>query len=431
MRTNKYSLKNYFKISRFDRGIINNALSFLIVGLCGLILNVLILYFYNLETLGIFNQAFAIYVIISQLANFGLYYSVLNVSSDVNINSQQKIDSIFSALILGILISIPVILVALNFIDNIIYYFNSRPLGKSIEIGCYALVFFSGNKVLIAGLNGLGRVSLVAFFNALRPSLIIIVLIIAVLSKVQGQYLFVVFFFSELFLFTFLLWYYLSKEKLPNPHKVLTHIITHITFGSKSVLNALLVEFNPKVDILLIGFYFNDEIAGAYSIAAMIIEGINQIPQIFMINLNQRLSTLYKKNKNDLLSKLITNTKNNIFFIMFICLFLSNFILYSCLSNFIDSYEIYNSIINFHLTLSIGILSFSGYYPLQMIFNQNSYPGYYSFFLSSCLLFNLTFSIILIKYYSYYGIAIGTALTNVIAIIILKYICKNQLNIKF
>ena len=197
-------MKNYFKISRFDRGIINNALSFLIVGLCGLILNVLILYFYNLETLGIFNQAFAIYVIISQLANFGLYYSVLNVSSDVNINSQQKIDSIFSALILGILISIPITLVALNFIDNIIYYFDSRPLGKSIEIGCYALVFFSGNKVLIAGLNGLGRVSLVAFFNALRPSLIIIVLIIAVLSKVQGQYLFVVFFFSELFLFTFL-----------------------------------------------------------------------------------------------------------------------------------------------------------------------------------------------------------------------------------
>ena len=88
-------------------------------------------------------------------------------------------------------------------------------------------------------------------------------------------------------------------------------------------LNPLLTEFYPKIDIILIGFYFNDKVVGIYSIASIFIEGLTQISMIFTTNLNPRFSRLYKKNKKELLIKLIKKVFINIALIIFtIVLFL-------------------------------------------------------------------------------------------------------------
>ena len=45
----------------------------------------------DLSILGVFNQTLAVYVLLSQIINFGLYYSILYFTSKTNTNKKEKI----------------------------------------------------------------------------------------------------------------------------------------------------------------------------------------------------------------------------------------------------------------------------------------------------------------------------------------------------
>ncbi len=420
-------INKYLKYSRFSSGVINNSISFIIIGISGVIINFFILLKYNVEILGVFNQSLAVYVILSQISNFGLYYSVLNYTSDLTNNKSQKIESIFSALIIGILIPIPIIVLVYYNINNIIFFFKSDYVGQAVGISSYALIFFSANKILIAGLNGLGNLTSVAIFNSIRPILAVLFLLVIILSGLHEYYLFFMFLFSESILFFSMMIHYINKYNYPKLKNLFNHFNWHLSYGFKSVSNALLIEINPKVDIMLIGYIFSDYVAGMYSIASMIAEGLNQIPQVFMINLNHRLSMLYKKKKIFLLSKLISTTKKYIYSISFAAFFIINMIMVIIMFIF-NFYDEYYLILQFNLILSLGVFLFSGFYPLQMIFTQNNHPWSYTLFLLFVFSFNVFSSIILVSYYSYYGVALGTAITNFATIFFLKYFTRLRLN---
>ena len=79
--------------------------SFFILAVSGIVINLVIATFEDSSALGVFNQSYAIYIIISQMASFGIHYSVLRYSAYYknNIIERKKILSTASliALILG------------------------------------------------------------------------------------------------------------------------------------------------------------------------------------------------------------------------------------------------------------------------------------------------------------------------------------------
>ncbi len=420
----------YLKFSRFSLGVFNNSVSFIIIGICGILINFLILFKFDVTTLGVFNQLLAVYVVLSQIINVGLYYSVLNFTSDPGYKKSQKIDSIFSALLFGLVISLPIIILIKNNYVHFSSLFNSDFVGNAVHISSYALGFFSANKILIAGLNGLGNLLAVAFFNALRPILALAFLVSVILFDSNQIKIFYMFLFSETLLFIIILSYYKVKDIFPKLfYNLPKYFNWHLKYGLQSVPNALLLEFNPKIDIILIGYLFTDYIAGMYSIASMIAEGQNQIPQVFMVNLNHRISKLYKSKKITILNKLIKNSRKYIYIASFIAFLISNISLAFIINNF-QSYDNYAMVLYFNLILTTGVLLFSGYYPFQMMFTQNNYPGSFTIFLLFIFSFNIFFSVILIEYFSFYGIAFGTALTNFSTIFFLKYFTRIRLRIR-
>ncbi|MBU1306362.1 MAG: hypothetical protein KKF33_12705, partial [Alphaproteobacteria bacterium] len=51
--------------------------SFVILAASGIVINMIVAYLRGAEALGIFNQAYSVYIIASQIAAFGIHYSVL------------------------------------------------------------------------------------------------------------------------------------------------------------------------------------------------------------------------------------------------------------------------------------------------------------------------------------------------------------------
>ena len=151
---------------------------------------------------------------------------------------------------------------------------------------------------------------------------------------------------------------------------------------------------------------------------------------IFTTNLNPRFSRLYKKNKKELLIKLIKKVFINIALIIFtIVLFLVLFA-YLAINFFLDNTGTYNQSLVTFIILSIGILVSSGFYPLQMIFNQNGLPRVHTTFYISIIIINILFSFALINILGFYGAAINTTLSNILSIYILKILCQRKLSLQ-
>ena len=417
-------------LSNFKTGFKFSSISFLISGFCGVLLNLILIIRFDLEILGIFNQALVVYVIISQFANLGLSHTTLYFSSNISFSVIERKDIIYSALIISLISGF--IFSIIGYKSDLIFYnfFNSYELSQAIKYSSLGLIFFPSNKVLLSGLNGLGEIRFHSIFQALRSILLVVCLIVLINMDIEPYLLISTFVLTELLLFIIILSYYLYIFKLPKIIASINHLNKVIVFGFKSFLNPLLTEFYPKIDIILIGFYFNDKVVGIYSIASIFIEGLTQISMIFTTNLNPRFSRLYKKNKKELLIKLIKKVFINIALIIFtIVLFLVLFA-YLAINFFLDNTGTYNQSLVTFIILSIGILVSSGFYPLQMIFNQNGLPRVHTTFYISIIIINILFSFALINILGFYGAAINTALSNILSIYILKILCQRKLSLQ-
>ena len=203
----------------------------------------------------------------------GLSYAILYFSSNISFSIAERIDIIYSALIISVLSGI--IFSTIGFRSDSIFYhfFNSYELSQAIKYCSLGLIFFPSNKVLLSGLNGLGEIRFHSIFQALRSILLIVCLIVLINMNIEPYLLISTFVLTELLLFIMILSYYLYTFKLPRIIALINHLHKVIVFGFKSFLNPLLTEFYPKIDIILVGFFFNDKVVGIYSIASIFIEG--------------------------------------------------------------------------------------------------------------------------------------------------------------
>jgi len=190
--------------SKFQRDVWWNVLTFGVMGASGILLNLLIVGFYGTETLGIFNQVYAVYIFFSQLAVFGLYASVLRHVSEHAENRDRCNEILTSALFLCLVIGSLV---------TFIYFVLSPFLGKFLDSPLVArgLVFsllglwcFSLNKILLAFLNGLRQMKAFALFTAFRYLMLPLSLVGLVIFRLPGYFSPLVFSITEFLLLIFL-----------------------------------------------------------------------------------------------------------------------------------------------------------------------------------------------------------------------------------
>ena len=260
--------------------------SFFILAVSGIVINIVVTAVRDAAALGVFNLAYAVYIVVSQFAVWGIHYSVLRYSAyysdDVDQRSIMLSTACAIALTLGSLFAVAIYLAEPLFVKA----FDSAQTGEAIKYAAFGLVVFPVNKVLLAYLNGLREMKSFSLLQGLRYGTVMIVVSAVALSDQPDSVMTIGFLVAEL-LTALLAIFMIVKGRLARLRAVsVLWIRQHLVFGSKGLFGGMFAEVNSRIDVLLIGFFLDERATGIYSFAAMLVDGLYHVLAMIRINFN-------------------------------------------------------------------------------------------------------------------------------------------------
>ena len=420
---------NKYKSSKGAKDFSWNFISFLIVGISGFLLNIIIGKTSGVAALGLFNQVIAIYILFSQFSVFGIHYSILKHTSEHHQDKELCSTVINSGLLL---------IVATSFVTSVLIFFLAKPIAvimnnHNLYAGIIMIIpglfFFSINKAILAVANSFEHMKFYAVMQGLRYLLIILAVYFVIAYKIGDIYLPGAFSVAEFFL-TFFLVIYIFKNHAVNTFKYISFdwIKKHFTFGLKGFLSGTIVELNSKVDILILGYFSNDYTVGIYSMASMIAEGAAQVITIMRNLVNPKLTKLYcQKNTTELNSLFKKVGKASLVIMTIICS--TSVLIYPLLIKYLVADVAFMPGIWVLALLSIGIVLSSHLAPFDMILLQSGHPTSQTAFRFATVFLNITLNVLLIPVLGMYGASIATAVSLILSNLLLVFMVKKVVKI--
>ena len=413
------------KISRQLTGdVVWNLVSFAVMGIAGLALNLLIATFYDASTLGVFNQVYAVYILLSQVAVAGIHLSVLKYAAA----EPKAADEI----LIGALLSV----VAVASFWAAAGYFASGPIGDllkspSVARGLRAVapgvLFFAINKVLLALHNGLGRLRSFAVFQALRFGLIVGLLLAFTVASSPGEQLPLIFTLAEACLLIALLAFTTKHHSISFSRRGAVWIRRHLAFGWRALFGSLLADVNTRVDILILGYFANDATVGVYSFAALIAEGFSQLSTVFRNVVNPLLAKYRaERTTQELEQKLRYGIRLTYKYTVPMGLVLVS--VYPVIVRLLVGPEYLAGWPAFAVLMA-GITASMGYSAFTMLLNQGGYPGHQSVFFALTFFTNLLLNVLLVPVMGMLGAAVATGISFVVSIVYLRVLVQRAMGV--
>jgi O-antigen/teichoic acid export membrane protein len=409
-----------------------NGVSFAVMGLSGILTIVLISKFYDKEYLGIFNLTYSIYILVSQFTGAGIHFSVLRHVSQFAENKEFTRTLLASGLA-SVTINGLFCITGLFFLKGIFSsFFDSGNVSDSLVMIMPALFFLAVNKVFLAFYNGAKKFKPLATINSLRGITLVLAVLFFVLKKVDGIYLPLILTISEVSCGLVMIVYSLVKGEvqfhLNDDFK--RWFKNHFAFGYKSLMGSVFIDVNTRVDVMILGYYATDKLVGIYSYPSMITEGFMQLPILIRTLINPDLTKYFSDTSNNAWKSFTKNWIKKTYLTLIplgLLIVIAYPVIIYCLG--IDN-EYLNGLSPLAILIGGCILS-AGYFPFLMIFNQTGHPYFQSALYFLIFLSNFLFNILLVPYWGMIGSALGTALSNIAYIFILKWMVKRQFGIIF
>ncbi len=406
--------------SKFNIDLLYNLISFGFIASVGLLINLIIIHFKGYDELGIFNQVYAIYLLLSQLSVFGIHLAVQKFIPE---QTQESIkESIIGNAIISIIL-INIILTGIYYISN--YYTPFFPLGTEVQENLYlvfpALFFFSLNKVLLQYLNGKREMKIYAIMNSLRFLLMIIILFILLYYNLNISLIFLI---TEciLCLSLFVITY---KNIQFTYQKEMT--LKLLSFSKNIFMGNLFLDINSRVDIIVLGIFLSNEFVGVYSFVVIFYEGMNQILVVIRNNVNPIITKLYYHKSKAQLIRFVKSTKKRTYK-RYSLLVLISLLLFPVLLIVINEQQYFYEMCILYALLSVANLISSGYNPFYNYFSQVGLPKTQSYLYIGFFTVNLLVDLLLIPYIGLYGAAIGIIISNIFVMIYINRKIKITIN---
>ncbi|MCD4676628.1 MAG: oligosaccharide flippase family protein [Desulfobacula sp.] len=421
--------KTVFDRIKFARDSLANLISVFILGVSGIVINIIIARFYSASDLGVFNQTYAIYVLSSQVASLGIQISVLKHIAQYS-TEEKTCNKIFTAAFILCFFSASSIVFFLFLVRGLLgEVLGSNGVFLALPYILLGVWCFAFNKLFMAILNGFESMKAYAVFSSFRGIGLLIGVVGAVALRIEGYKLPVIFSFAECLIFLPLYLYSKNFICFVNLGQCKKWIQIHLTFGIKSLGVGFITELNTRVDVLILGIFASDKIVGVYSMASMLIEGLAQIPFVFRRIFDPKLTKLiYQKRVKELqnlMKKGVLITFGGMVVIVGIAIVLFPVVITELTKNsdFQMSWKIFS-------ILSVGAIFQCSYLPFSGLLVQGGYPGYNSILILLFCITNVILNFLLIPFYGIYGAAFATAFACIMFICYFKFFTLYLFKIK-
>ncbi|MAF95306.1 MAG: hypothetical protein CMM60_06085 [Rhodospirillaceae bacterium] len=382
--------------------------SFAIMAATGVILNFFIAAYFGIETLGVFNQIYAVYVIAGQVAAMGVNDSAQKHNAEF-MDTEAERDLLSAAAIW--------LAAAFGLATAAAVYLSSGTIGRIVDSGAVGhgvllaapgLAFFAVNKVLMGILNGRRRMKAFAAAQAFRVTVILVCCFVVAALGLPGPALGASFSVAEILLMPVLIlmlrppmWGFVAGGR------VRVWVEDHLRFGVKALVNGFLVESYVRVDIIMLGIFVSDQAVGIYSFAALFIEGLYQVPVVVRTIANPVLVRLLASADRPALVRFCRRTAG-LGFAVFAAAAGAVVVVYPYLAPFFPEGLVTGSY-PLLMILAAGLAVYSVFIPLDYILLQAGQPGRQSLLMTTNVFANVALNLALIPFYGIWGAAVATA----------------------
>ncbi len=408
--------------SKFNRDLLWNMGSFGFIAVAGVLINILIVAFYDSSALGVFNQVYAIYILLSQLAVGGVHLSVQFYTPRYAGQPHHTKMILSTALAAAAALSLLVIALAYPLAPVVARMLESEQVGTGLYAVLWGLLFFSLNKVLLSGLNGMRRMKAFAVFQFLRFAFMLILLCGIIYYRLEPVYLACVLPLAEVLLFIPVIIYCARHISFRLSIRTRRLLFIQYRYGNRALLGNFLLDVNTKVDIFVLGIFLSDAAVGVYSFASTVAEGFFQLPTLLRNNINPVITQALSR-RNPALLQYVLRRNIRAFYKLLIVLALLSIVVFPLIPLVAGVEELFTTWTLYAILVGTVALT-AGYHPFLMIFNQMGRPSLQTLFIFFIFAVNLVFNILLIPFTGVYGAAIGTAISFIGQVIAMKYLLR-------
>ena len=385
----------------------------------GFCLNALVGRFYGAAALGLFNQVLALYLVLAQVCVGGMYFSVLRYASEYADDKEALGDILVSALAVALGVSLLTcagVFVSRRSIGDL---FNSPDLAVGLLCILPGLVVFAFNKIYAALVNAMRHMRFLALVNALRGGLIVSFAYAFYRADLAAPLLPLVLSGAEGVLFLLFTAFVFGRAGVPISRCGRAWLDRHLRFGWRAFLSGFLLDVNPRIDLLMLAYFSGDRAVGIYSMAAMIAEGLYQLPVVVQLNINPTISRLGAAGRLSELRGMVWRT--NVLLVPGMLVVISVLALgYGELMLLLTGDSAFVEGQFSCGVLGLGIALSSGYIAFSMLLSQCGYPGRYTAFLGLHVCTNIALNALLIPLLGIEGAAVASSAALLLSILYLK-----------
>lgn len=395
--------------------------AFAVQGVCGLALNVLIGRFYGPASLGLFNQVFALYILFSQFAVFGLHYSTLVQVAKFRETAKSAREAAISAVLLTMATATLTVLAAYFGAPLLARAFSSQEFGAAWLAALPGLWCFALNKTLLAILNGHGRMRAFAVAQAGRYLLLLAALGVWIVQGLSASLVAGILSVAESLLSLGLLASMAGLAAGGRPTGLGPWFERHLEFGARSFLSGAVIELNSRVDVILLGFYLDEAAIGIYSMAAMFVEGAAQAFVVLRNVVNPLITRYVAQGEFEALSALRRRMSRRIW-LLSVPAGVLGVVAYATLLPLLVGDAAFGASVPVFAILVAGLVISAGYQPFALALVQGGFPGLQTVCMVLVLAVNVLGNAVFIPAWGIVGAAVATSASFVATVPILRHL---------
>ena len=413
--------------NKFLTDSLYNAVSVLLLAAAGIMTNALIAGAYGTSVLGVFSQTYAIYIFGAHLACLGMHASVLKHIPEHSDNAKRQ-SEIFTSAFALITIQGIILCSALWLVRGLLArLFGSPEMITALNLAIPGLFAFALNKFLLNVVNGLSALKAYACISTARYLMLLGAVLLFMAIGVDSSYVPLALTISEALTLCILLSYVWRRTALDFAPS-LSWIKRHVSFGVRSAPGCLAMELNPRVDILMLGYFASDSVVGIYSFMSMITIGLIQFPFVLRKVFDPELTMMYYSRR---LKELKQKMRRLVVFsfVLIIILSATALVIYKPLTvNVIQAPELMRAYRPMTVLLA-GLVIFGAYIPVTGTLIQCGRPELQTILVFVTITSNALINIILIPHFEMMGAAMATGLSYCLTVILMRYLIHRYLGL--